>query len=381
MSDPGRTPRGGRRWGWSTANDRASPAKVQGGAGTVQGSDGGTPGLPFQVALRAEGTRPKDERFHDPSSSAHCQGHHHRGDDMPPGRHPAVGRGPSGGGGHCTSGRPAGPPHRRCRHPGLRHCGVAIHPEQRRGGLHHGDGLGVLQCRDGLPPSLSSGSTGNFNGVVIADAPAGFAGGQLDALFTYESQFGVRQIDGSAYPSPALGQTAVAGAGQTLDNTTASLTPAGLAGLPGLKGTVPFAAGTFGTPATADAGAPFTPWIENSAGESLGGVYQHPASDPQAGVAELTINFNYNANPAPVADPGPGPHRLGDRGHPPRALPQLLRPGRRRRVHRRQRVELAIPVHPGRHQTRPTTPARPAWPTTRPTPLPTSRCPPPTWPM
>ena len=146
-----------------------------------------------------------------------------------------------------------------------------------------------------LPP-LSSGSTGNFNGVVIADAPAGFAGGQLDALFTYESQFGVRQIDGSAYPSPALGQTAVAGAGQTLDNTTASLTPAGLAGLPGLKGTIPFAAGTFGTPATADAGAPFSPWIENSAGESLGGVYQHPASDLQAGVSELSLNFNYNAN-------------------------------------------------------------------------------------
>ena len=60
-------------------------------------------------------------------------------------------------------------------------------------------------------PSLTSGSTGNFNGVVIADAPAGFAAGQLDALSTYESQFGVRQIDGSAYPSPSLGQTAVAG--------------------------------------------------------------------------------------------------------------------------------------------------------------------------
>ena len=147
-------------------------------------------------------------------------------------------------------------------------------------------------------PSLTSGSTGNFNGVVIADAPAGFAPGQLNALSTYESQFGVRQIDGSAYPSPALGQTAVSGASQTLDNTTASLTAAGLAGLPGLKGIVPFAAGTFGTPATADAGAPFTPWMENAAGQSLGGVYQHPstASDLQAGVSELSLNFNYNAN-------------------------------------------------------------------------------------
>ncbi len=147
-------------------------------------------------------------------------------------------------------------------------------------------------------PALSSGSTGNFNGVVIADAPAGFAAGQLNALFSYESQFGVRQIDGAAFPSPALGQTYVSGANQTLDNTTATLTTAGLAGLPALKGTLAFAAGTFGTPATADAGAPFTPWIENSAGQSLGGVYQHPgvASDLQAGVSELSLNFNYNAN-------------------------------------------------------------------------------------
>ncbi len=157
-------------------------------------------------------------------------------------------------------------------------------------------------------PTLSSGSTGNFNGVVIADAPAGLASGQLDTLFAYESQFGVRQIDGSAYPSPLLGQTAVANANQTLDNTTSSLTPAGLAGLPALKGTLPFAAGTFGTPATANPGLPFTPWIENGAGQSLGGVYQHPgaASDPQAGVAELSLNFNYNANQLQWLLLGPG---------------------------------------------------------------------------
>jgi len=147
-------------------------------------------------------------------------------------------------------------------------------------------------------PTLSSGSTGNYNGVVIADAPAGFAADQLTALFAYESQFGVRQIDGSAYPSPSLGQTAVPSPNQSLDDTTASLTPAGLAGLPGLKGTLPFAAGTFGTPATVDAGAPFTPWMVNAAGQSLGGVYQHPglSSDPQAGVSELSLNFDYNAN-------------------------------------------------------------------------------------
>jgi hypothetical protein len=143
-------------------------------------------------------------------------------------------------------------------------------------------------------PTLSSGSVGNFNGVVIADSPSGFATGQLSALFTYESTFQVRQLDGYSYPNPNLGQTAVTSG--ALDNTTATLTAAGLAGLPSLKGTIPFAAGTYGYTASVPAGSAFTPWIENGAGQSLGGVYQHPASDAQAGVSELSLNFDYNAN-------------------------------------------------------------------------------------
>src|SRR5664280_1761595 len=57
-------------------------------------------------------------------------------------------------------------------------------------------------------PALTTGSVGNFNGVVLADSPAGFAAGQLSALDTYESSYGVRQVDGYMYPSPALGLTA-----------------------------------------------------------------------------------------------------------------------------------------------------------------------------
>jgi len=142
-------------------------------------------------------------------------------------------------------------------------------------------------------PALTTGATANFNGVVFADSPSAFAAGQLTALDSFESTFRVRQIDGYSYPSPALGQTDVTGA--ALDGTTAQLTAAGLAGLPALKGPVPFDTGTYGYPATADAGAPFTPWIENTAGQVLGGVYQHPSTDPQAGVTELSLNFDYNA--------------------------------------------------------------------------------------
>jgi hypothetical protein len=143
-------------------------------------------------------------------------------------------------------------------------------------------------------PALSSGGTGNFNAVVIADSPADYASGQLAALDAYESSFGVRQVDGYMFPSPALGVTDVTGG--ALDGTTGTLTQAGLAAFPELKGPVPFDGGSYGYGATADAGAPYTPFLTDAAGHVMAGVYQHPDSDPQAGVAELALNFDYNAN-------------------------------------------------------------------------------------
>jgi hypothetical protein len=147
-------------------------------------------------------------------------------------------------------------------------------------------------------PALTSGSTGNFNGVVIADDPADFASGQLSALYSYESAFGVRQVDGYVFPTPTLGLT-LAGSG-ALDGTTGTLTAAGLTDFPELQGPIPFDNGTFGYWSTVNAGAPFTPLLTNSAGDVLAGVYQHPtdssSADPQAGVSELALNFDYNAN-------------------------------------------------------------------------------------
>lgn len=58
-----------------------------------------------------------------------------------------------------------------------------------------------------LPALASNAADGNFNAVVITDSPAGFAAGELATLDTYEADFGVRQIDGSAYPIPVLGET------------------------------------------------------------------------------------------------------------------------------------------------------------------------------
>ena len=96
------------------------------------------------------------------------------------------------------------------------------------------------------------------------------------------------------YPSPALGVTDVTGG--SLDGTTGTLTAAGLAAFPELKGPVPFDAGTYGYGATVDAGAPYTPFLTDAAGNVMAGVYQHPNGDPQAGVAELALNFDYNAS-------------------------------------------------------------------------------------
>ena len=143
-------------------------------------------------------------------------------------------------------------------------------------------------------PALSSGTTGNYNGVVIADSPTDYASGALSALDSYESSFGVRQIDGYMFPSPALGITEATGG--ALDGTTGTLTSAGLAAFPQLKGPVPFDTGTFGYSSTVNAGAPYTPFLTNAAGHPLAGVYQHPSTgDPQAGVSELALNFDYNS--------------------------------------------------------------------------------------
>ncbi|WP_329578832.1 Ig domain-containing protein [Kitasatospora sp. NBC_01250] len=152
-------------------------------------------------------------------------------------------------------------------------------------------------------PALSSGTHGYYNGVVIADSPTFFAAGQLGGLDSYESSFGVRQLDGYMYPSASLGLTA---AGSGTVTGTAQLTAPALAQLPELKGPVPFESGSYGYPATPVAGAPVTPWLENPAGQTLAAVYQHPSADAQAGVSELSLTFDYNSTMLPWLLLSPG---------------------------------------------------------------------------
>ncbi|MDA8297254.1 MAG: hypothetical protein M0004_11835 [Actinomycetota bacterium] len=142
-----------------------------------------------------------------------------------------------------------------------------------------------------LPP-LSENGVGLYRGVVITDDPAMFAAGQLNALFTYEAEYGVRQLDGYVWPSPVLGLSDVTSG--ALDGTTAQLTAAGAQDLPGLKGPIPFDIGTYGYGAQVQSGAPVTPIIEDGSGHVLASIYAHPATDAQAGVSELELGFDYS---------------------------------------------------------------------------------------
>ncbi|MGO9874600.1 MAG: fibronectin type III domain-containing protein [Acidimicrobiia bacterium] len=170
------------------------------------------------------------------------------------------------------------------------------------------DATGTLGSATVSLPALTSSVThGLFNGVVLAGKPADFAAGQLSALFSYESTFGIRQIDGDFVPNGTTGLSSVtdADSGATVSGTTASLTAAGVSTFGSLNGPVPIDTGSFASPGTVATGLPTgateTPLLNDAAGNVLVGVYQHPTAaqaptDPQAGVAELTVGMAYNAN-------------------------------------------------------------------------------------
>jgi len=151
-------------------------------------------------------------------------------------------------------------------------------------------------------PALTAGTTGNYNGVVVADNPAYFAPGQLTGLYAYEAQYNVRQVDGSVsgFPSapPNLGvSNDTTGIAITATAENLTTTPGGgTTAFPGLAGSVPFDTGSFAYPVTPTVGAPFTSWLSYGDTSSLGGVYQHPSTDPQKNVQEAALFFSYNAN-------------------------------------------------------------------------------------
>jgi len=107
-------------------------------------------------------------------------------------------------------------------------------------------------------PTLSSGTTANFDGVVFADSPFAFASDNWLHSSHSSHSFRFAKIDAYAYPSPLLGETDVTSG--SIAGTTGALNAAGLAALPALKGPVPFDVGTLVMARQLTPGAPFTPW-------------------------------------------------------------------------------------------------------------------------
>ncbi|HXW33222.1 MAG TPA: putative Ig domain-containing protein [Acidimicrobiales bacterium] len=140
---------------------------------------------------------------------------------------------------------------------------------------------------------------GLYDGVVLIPSTYQFSWGTLGPLWSYESEFGVRQIDGYVYPAPALQGIGYDPLASTdLSQTTPTLTAAGLSAFPALAGPVPLDASTYGYPSTVQAsnGDVVTPLLDDSDGDTLIAVDQHPTPDDvtgQSGVSEMAITFDY----------------------------------------------------------------------------------------
>ncbi len=140
---------------------------------------------------------------------------------------------------------------------------------------------------------------GLYDGVVLIPSTYQFSWGTLAPLWSYESEFGVRQLDGYVFPAPALqGIGWDSHASTDLSGTTPNLTSAGLAAFPALAGPLPLDASTFGYPSTVQAsdGDTVTPLLEDADGETLIAVDQHPDPDyttGQSGVSEMSVTFDY----------------------------------------------------------------------------------------
>ncbi|AHI01519.1 hypothetical protein GCM10010174_08780 [Kutzneria viridogrisea] len=153
---------------------------------------------------------------------------------------------------------------------------------------------------------LSGTAEAKFQSVVLPNqAPAGLSAAELTALTTYESSYGIRQVDAYVYPTAAVGLNAPSYSGQ-LDGVTASVTAAGKAtgAFPYLSGSVKFedrspavaeSYGYLSTPATPATGTSFTPLVTAPiAGSSTAGVLSGVYTSGTR--SELVNTFVYNAN-------------------------------------------------------------------------------------
>ncbi len=144
-----------------------------------------------------------------------------------------------------------------------------------------------------VPATLTVGgdaSHGAYNGIVIADDTRNFSGSEnWQTLIGYETTFGVRQIDGYEYTRAVMDMGLTPTLAPGAASTDASLTAAGRAAFPYLKGPVGLDSGAW-TEGLAGTGTSFTPLLTWK-GQNLVGVWNDPTNK---GRQELAITVDYN---------------------------------------------------------------------------------------
>ncbi len=151
-----------------------------------------------------------------------------------------------------------------------------------------------------LSDTVSGVPRAKFQAVVLPNENPFGNPAELTALNTFETQFGIRQLDAYVYSNPAVGLNYPNYLGG-LDGTAATVSASGLAGAwKYLKGPVTFednaadVVESYGFPATPlpndpVAGSTFDPVLTSDKG-TLAGVYT------KGGRSELVLNFSYNSN-------------------------------------------------------------------------------------
>src|SRR3954451_24882165 len=145
---------------------------------------------------------------------------------------------------------------------------------------------------------LSTGDLGHS--VTNADATTSYLSAVGDAewasLARFERTFGIRQLSDYTAPGPAHGLATVGGAAQ--DGTNGTLTAAGRAAFPYLKGTVPIAdedptvAEAFGYHATPVDAADWQALLTAPDGTSYLGIHTHPDDGREEMVSTVAANEN-----------------------------------------------------------------------------------------
>ncbi|MEW6583157.1 MAG: hypothetical protein AB1416_10400 [Actinomycetota bacterium] len=126
------------------------------------------------------------------------------------------------------------------------------------------------------PEQLAEGTThARYQGVVFASdlVPGALAPEELSALRGFEAAFGLREVGAFSYPSVDEGMNTPTASGPMSSlGATGTLTTAGKAAFPYLKGPVTYDGFVWGYLATPATGAAFTTFVQGPNGSSLLGV-------------------------------------------------------------------------------------------------------------